>query len=108
MPERFCLVYVTASSEEEALSLAEAAVSARLAACANVYPAVRSFYRWEGRWERATEAVLILKTREDLVPELEREVKARHSYQVPAILTVPLDRVEAGFAAWMNAELRPG
>lgn len=104
---RFCLVYVTAGSEGEALALGEAAVSARLAACANVFPAVRSVYHWEGRLERASEAVLVLKTRTDLVPALQDEIKRRHSYQVPAFLVVPLDQVEPAYAAWMEAELRP-
>ena len=104
---RYCLVYVTAGSEEEALALGEAAVSARLAACANVFPAIRSVYHWEGRLERASEAVLILKTRADLVPALRDEIKRRHSYQVPAFLVIPLEQVDDAYAAWMEAELRP-
>jgi periplasmic divalent cation tolerance protein len=104
---RYCLVYVTAGSEEEALALGEAAVAGRLAACANVFPAIGSVYHWEGRLERASEAVLVLKTRTDLVPALRDEIKRRHSYRVPAFLVVSLDQVEPAYAAWMEAELRP-
>lgn len=104
---RYCLVYVTAGSEEEAVRLGEAVVSARLAACANVFPGVKSVYRWEGNLEHATEAVLVLKTRMDLVPALRDEIKSRHSYQVPAFLVIPLDQVELAYASWMNSELRP-
>lgn len=103
----YCLVYVTASDEEEAMRLGEAAVNARLAACANVFP-IRSCYRWQGRLEKAVESVLILKTREELVPALEREIRSRHSYQVPAFLVIPLSHVEAEFARWMDGELGTG
>ncbi|MDI6895239.1 MAG: divalent-cation tolerance protein CutA [Bacillota bacterium] len=106
MSVRYCLVYVTAGSSEEAVGLGEAAVSARLAACANVVPGVTSVYRWEGNLEHASEAVLVLKTRMDLVPALRDEIKSRHSYQVPAFLVVPLDQVEASYASWMDGELR--
>lgn len=105
MQEGLCLVYVTASGAEEALALGEAMVGRKLAACANVLPGMRSVYEWEGKLEKAEEAVLILKTRRDLVPALEREIKARHSYQVPAVLTIPLEKVEPAYAAWMNAAL---
>lgn len=104
---RYALVYVTAGDEEEALALGEAAVAARLAACANVIPGMNSVYWWEGRLERATEAILILKTRLDLVPALRDQIKGRHSYQVPAFLVVPLDQVEPAYASWMESVLRP-
>lgn len=103
---KYCLVYVTASSEDEAARLGDAAVSARLAACANVFPGVRSVYLWEGRLEHAAEAVLILKTRMELVPALRDQIKMLHSYQVPAFLVVPLDQVEPAYACWMDSELR--
>lgn len=103
----YCLVYVTAGGEEEAAALGEAAVAARLAACANVVPGVRSVYWWQGALERAAEAVLVLKTRGDLVEELRREIRRRHSYSVPAFLVVPLERVDPDYAAWMESVLRP-
>ncbi|MBC7338533.1 MAG: divalent-cation tolerance protein CutA [Firmicutes bacterium] len=104
---RYCVVYVTAGNEEEATALGEAAVAARLAACANVIPGMRSVYWWEGKLERAGEAILILKTRTDLVPALRDEIRSRHSYQVPAFLVVPLDQVEPTYASWMESVLRP-
>ncbi|MBM3556478.1 MAG: divalent-cation tolerance protein CutA, partial [Alphaproteobacteria bacterium] len=53
-------VYVTASSEDEAMALGRRAVEARLAACANVLPGMRSVYWWEGKIDEGREAVLIL------------------------------------------------
>ena len=44
----------------------------RLAACANVLDGVTSIYWWQGALEQAGEAVLILKTRTELVERPDR------------------------------------
>ena len=43
------LVLSTASSEKEAMTIAQALVDQELAACVNVVPAIRSLYRWKGK-----------------------------------------------------------
>ncbi|MDP3427943.1 MAG: divalent-cation tolerance protein CutA, partial [Humidesulfovibrio sp.] len=72
------LVYVTAPSQAEAESLADLAVTRRLAACANILPGMRSLYWWRGRLERADEAVLLLKTTKALAGELTRVLAEAH------------------------------
>ncbi|MEK7246423.1 MAG: divalent-cation tolerance protein CutA, partial [Pseudomonadota bacterium] len=61
------LVYVTASSKDEALKIARTLVEERLAACANVFQPITSIYWWEGKLHEEGETSFILKTRADLV-----------------------------------------
>jgi len=85
------LCFVTCRDEKEARKIAEKAVEKRLAACANIIPSIESHYRWRGKLENASEAMLILKTRENLREQLSAEIKKIHSYELPAI-----EFIEAG------------
>ncbi|MGE4263103.1 MAG: divalent-cation tolerance protein CutA [Desulfovibrio sp.] len=101
------LVYVTAPSLAEAESLARLAVEGRLAACANILPAMRSLYWWQGRLEGADEAVLLLKTTEALVPALTRALTEAHSYDCPCVVALPIASGNPDFLRWIEAETAP-
>jgi periplasmic divalent cation tolerance protein len=92
-------VYATTGDAAEALRIGRAVVEARLAACANVLPAMRSVYWWQGRLEESDEAVLVLKTTEERLEALIERVKALHSYDCPCIEALP---VEGGFAPFLD------
>lgn len=100
------LVYVTASSREEAENLGRAAVEARLAACANVLGAVTSFFWWEGKVQAEGESSLILKTRRSLVPALTAHIKGLHSYTVPCVVALPILDGNPDFLRWIADETR--
>lgn len=99
-------IYVTASSRAEAITIARAAVKARLAACANVIGASRSIYWWEGKMEEADEAVVVMKTRAGLVERLITQVKATHSYTVPAIVALPILAGNPDYLKWIEEETK--
>ena len=61
------MVYVTASSLEEAAKIGRTVVEKRLAACANVLGDVRSFYWWDGKVQDDGEVALVLKTTEERI-----------------------------------------
>ncbi len=101
------LLYVTCASDAEAEKVAEAVVGARLAACANIIPGMRSLYWWLGKLERGEEAVLILKTRSSLVEAATQAVKAAHSYSVPCVIPLPIGAGgNADYLAWLLAETK--
>lgn len=102
------LLYCTAASTAEAETVAAAVVGQRLAACANIIPGMRSLYWWQGKLEKGEEAVLILKTRADLVESATAAVKAAHSYSVPCVLPLPVG--EGGnpdYVNWLLGETQP-
>ncbi len=104
--EKICLVYITASNRDEAMKIGRQIVSIKLAACANIFEGMTSFYRWEGKEEESSEAVLILKTREALLPALEKTVKDIHSYSCPCIIALPVVHASKEYEEWILRETR--
>lgn len=98
------LMYATAPTKDEALRIARTIVDERLAACANVIPGVTSMYWWEGSVQEDVEAVIVMKTRGDLVQALTSRVRDLHSYQCPCVVAVPIEGGNAEFLAWIDAE----
>lgn len=100
------IAYVTTADREEALTIARAAVESRLAASANVIPGATSFYWWEGELRESGEAILVLKTREDLVDALIDKVTSMHSYACPCIVAWPLTLGHRPYIEWLLRETK--
>jgi len=96
------IVFMTASNGEEAARLADMLVGAHLAACVQILPEMESVYRWEGKIERAAEILLLAKTTRSKFEELEREVRALHSYDTPEIIAVPVVAGSARYLEWLS------
>lgn len=101
-----CMIYVTTSTREEAVGIARQLVESRLAACANVLPAVTSVYWWQGALQEDSEAVLIVKTRRDLVGEVTAKVKELHSYDCPCVVSIRLEGGNEDYFEWISKETR--
>jgi periplasmic divalent cation tolerance protein len=97
----------TCGSSEEAGRIARGLVEARVAACVNIVPGLRSIYRWKGAVEDASEWLLIAKTREDLLPRLSTEIRRLHSYELPEIIALPVAAGLPEYLAWIDAETSP-
>ncbi|MCE4224760.1 divalent-cation tolerance protein CutA [Methylobacterium sp. C25] len=102
--ERPLLVYTTMPDTQTALAIGEALVREHLAACVNVLPGMESVYAWKGEIERGQEVVAILKTREGQAEALSAALKARHPYETPIILHLPVTGADPDTAAWILAE----
>jgi len=100
------VVFVTAASPEDAERIGRAVVEDRLAACANVVPAVASTYWWQGAVEQAGEALLILKTCQDLLEPLRRRVRSLHSYTVPEVIALPVVGGDPDYLRWIDDSVR--
>jgi periplasmic divalent cation tolerance protein len=96
------IVFVTASKEEGAVAIARVLVEERLAGCVNIVGGVRSIYRWEGNLEDDREVLMIVKTRRELFPLLEKRVKELHSYTVPEIIALPVAEGSLDYLAWLE------
>ncbi len=99
--------YVTTPSVEEAERIGAALVEERLAACANIFPGMRSVYRWKGVIENANETVLVAKTRQSLAEALIGRVKDLHSYEVPCVVILPITDGLPDFLRWIDDETAP-
>lgn len=99
------VVFVTTPSAEVAAGLARALVEARLAACGNVVPGLRSIYRWEEKVEDEAEVLLLLKTTRERLPALRDEVLRRHPYQVPEVVALPVEGGSAAYLDWVRSQV---
>ena len=102
------VVLVTTPSAEVAAALARALVEARLAACGNVVPGLRSVYRWEGKVCDDPEALLVLKTTRARFEALRDEVLRRHPYEVPEVVALPVVAGSAPYLAWLAGQVGSG
>ncbi len=99
-----CLVYMTASSADEAASIGKLLVEERLAACVNLIGPMTAIYHWQGDIQTGDEIVMIAKTRDDLVAALTERVKALHSYDCPCVVALPISGGNSEFLDWIKAE----
>ncbi|MGK5631653.1 divalent-cation tolerance protein CutA [Streptomyces sp. URMC 123] len=100
----FLTVLTTADSADKARTLARGAVTARVAACAQISGPVTSVYRWEGAVETAEEWQILFKTTGARYRELEAYIEATHDYDTPEIIATPVVRGSADYLAWVAAE----
>ncbi|MDA3960811.1 MAG: divalent-cation tolerance protein CutA [Planctomycetota bacterium] len=98
------LLYVTCGSLEEAEHIGRHLVTERLAACANMLPAMRSIYRWQGAITSDEEVVLLMKTRAELVDQATEAIVAEHGYEVPCVVALPIVAGHSPFLGWISAE----
>jgi periplasmic divalent cation tolerance protein len=98
------LIYITASSREEADKIGALLVEERLAACVNIVEGMSSIYRWEGRIHIKREVVVIAKTVADLVEKINLRVNSVHSYTVPCIVSIPITGGNPDFLKWIEDE----
>lgn len=92
---------VTVPDMKTARALAKAALGARLIACANLIPKIESHYWWQGKIESSTEVLLILKTRKSRLAALENLILAKHPYDTPEFLVLPLSAGNRKYLDWL-------
>jgi periplasmic divalent cation tolerance protein len=102
--ERPLLVYTTFPDEGTALAVGRELVAAKLAACVNVLPGMKSVYAWKGVIERGDEVVAIVKTREGLREPVRDGLKARHPYETPIILFLDVSGGHPATLDWLFGE----
>ncbi len=104
--EKFAVVLVTAPDLKTGRNLAQAALEARLVACVNLVPRVESHYWWEGKIERGAEVLLVMKTAVVRLAALEKLLVARHPYDTPEFLVLPIRRGSKRYLHWVLNSVR--
>lgn len=97
----YCLVMVTAASEQEGEKIAKALLAEKLAACVNITP-VSSFYTWQEKINSDREWQLLIKTSLNLFDELAQKIKVLHSYEVPEIIALPIITGSQSYLNWIT------
>jgi len=107
MPD-ILLVYITCESVDQAKTIGKHLMDKRLCACVNIFPDMQSLFFWppkEKTIDEQKEVVLIAKTTEAKYQQLEDEVHAVHSYEVPCVIAIPTAHVSKKYYDWLCGEL---
>ena len=103
-PRTVVVVLITAANRREAVRIGAALVKNKLAACATLISSVTSIFRWKGKVQKTREALVIVKTTMRQYAALERSVLAMHSYEVPEIIALSVDRGLRPYLEWVQKE----
>lgn len=100
------VVFITAKDKSEGKKIADKLIHEELAACVNLLEGVTSIFWWEGKIDRASEVLLIIKTQKRLLKKLEKTVKSMHSYTVPEIIALPIIAGNPDYLNWIKASTK--
>lgn len=98
------LVISSLPDEASAKKLARHLVESGLAACVKVLAPCASTYHWRGSVEETTEVPVLINTTAQRYAELESVIRARHPYELPEIVAVPLARGLPAYLDWVAVE----
>ena len=98
------IIYITFKDAVEAKAIAAILVEKRLVACANILAPHDSLYWWECKVETAQEIAVIFKTSANLFEKVEAAIQDMHSYEVPCIVSWPIEKGHAAFLEWISQE----
>lgn len=99
---KMLVVLTTAPNIKEAESLAQKIIEAKLAACVQISPQITSFYTWKGKIQKDTEHQIFIKTLPEKFDELRIFIQANHSYDVPEIVGIPVERGSQDYLTWIK------
>ena len=97
---KMTLIYITCSTEEEAVKISKHLLEKRLIACSNIHP-IRSLYKWKGKLQDEKEYAIMAKTKEKNYEKIKNEVRKMQSYDVPCILKIDAEANEE-YEKWVN------
>jgi periplasmic divalent cation tolerance protein len=98
---KYCVVLTTTGNQEEADRLARSLIDRKLAACVQV-TSITSYYVWNDKVNKEPELLLLIKTTDRLYREVEAFIAQNHSYEVPEIVQVPINKGLESYLHWLE------
>lgn len=105
--EALTIILTSVGTEQQAVEISEELIDRRLATCVNIIPCLRSIYRWKGKVCEDTEYLLLVKTPRRNFDGVSEAIRAFHSYELPEILAVPVEKAEEAFHRWVLQMVEP-
>jgi len=98
------LLLSTCPDVEEARRIARTLVDEHLVSCVNISK-VDSIYRWKDQVEESEEYLLIAKTRFSAYDKVEKKIRALHSYELPEIIALRIEKGYAPYLEWITGNV---
>jgi len=95
------VILTSVGTEQQAVEISEELITRRYATCVNIVPCLRSIYRWKGKVCEDTEYLLLIKTPASLFDAVAETIRELHSYELPEIMALPVERAESAFHEWV-------
>ncbi len=96
------IILTTVSSKKEAELIGSKLIDKELAACVNIIPNIKSIYRWEGKINKDSEYLLIIKTVKRAEEDVFENIRKLHSYNTPEIISIPITGGEKSYLNWLS------
>lgn len=100
------LILTSMPDQVTANSLAEYLVRENLAACVHIGAAGHSVYIWQNTLETTTELPLTIKTTPACHDAVMAAIRARHPYELPEILCVPVTAADPAYLLWVSEQTK--
>ncbi len=101
-------VFTTTETKDDAQKIAQVLLEKRLAGCVQIVGPITSSYWWEDEITSSKEYLCLIKSRDDLFPQVEKTIREVHPYDVPEVLAVTVPAGSQAYLDWLNKELRRG
>ncbi|XP_051519618.1 protein CutA homolog isoform X2 [Myxocyprinus asiaticus] len=96
------VLLINCPTEQTARDVGRGIMEKRLAACVNIFPRTATMYYWKGEIREASEILLLVRTRTSLIQRLMAYVKAVHPYDIPEIISFPIEDGSLHYLKWME------
>lgn len=100
------MVFTTTESLAEAERIGRILVEEKLAACVTILPGATSIFYWEEKLQVSPEFQLLIKSRSGLWKRLHKRLKSLHSYKLPELFAVKMQKADRRYADWLKANTR--
>jgi len=101
----YIVVFMTVPDKKEATKIAQSLLKEKLIACANIVGPVSSLFWWKGKIDKASEFLVIMKSKKNLFKKLSERVKKLHSYEVPEVIALPVIDGLPSYLNWLGVSL---
>ena len=100
------IIQTTLPSEFNHEALRKDLILKQISACIHAYPSIQSTYMWDGNIETSSEQLLQIKTVVSLENQVINTIQEHHPYDVPEIITIPIQSMATDYSNWFYHQLK--
>jgi periplasmic divalent cation tolerance protein len=102
----YIVIFCTVPNEYVAEKIAYEVVEKKLAACCNIIAGLRSIYFWKNEIQDDKEMLLMIKTKKDIFPELQKAITGLHPYSIPEIISISIEKGFKNYLNWVEQNVK--
>ena len=106
MSSPFIVIITTTSNKEDANKIAKTLLAKKLAGCVQVIGPISSHYYWKDELCQDEEWLCLIKSSQQHYQTLEKTIQEIHPYEVPEIISLPIQEGNQGYLSWLNQQLK--